>query len=92
MDAPTLRRGLFGYRRKDVRAILTDRDVMIVRASKEAREAEAKVAEQAAELERTSREIVELNTRNHDPSPGSASPRSGSAPSSAPARPPRPRG
>jgi chromosome segregation ATPase len=66
MDAPTLRRGLFGYRRKDVRAILTDRDVMIVRASKEAREAEAKVAEQAAELERTSREIVELNTRNHD--------------------------
>jgi hypothetical protein len=66
MDTPSLRRGLFGYRRKDVRALLTDRDVMIVRASKEAREAEGQVADLAAELERSSREIVELNTRNRD--------------------------
>jgi hypothetical protein len=66
MDAPSLRRGLFGYSRKSVRAVLTDRDVEVVRASREAREAEAKMAELSAELEQAARDGAEQKSRIRD--------------------------
>jgi chromosome segregation ATPase len=55
-----------GYSRKSVREVLTDRDVMVVRASREAREAEARVAELSAELERAGRDAAEQKSRIRD--------------------------
>lgn len=51
MEAPQLKRGLFGYTPKSVRLILADRDKMFVRASEQARAAEALVLELRAEAE-----------------------------------------
>jgi chromosome segregation ATPase len=57
MDAPSLRRGVFGYSRKSVQELIADKDVTIIRLSREARDADARMAELAAELERTRHEI-----------------------------------
>lgn len=51
MQAPQLKRGLFGYTPKSVRLILADRDKMFVRASEQARAAEALVLELRSEAE-----------------------------------------
>lgn len=65
MDAPTLRRGFFGYSRKSVRGLLSEREVALTRASVEARDSEARATELAAELDRASREASGLEeTRN----------------------------
>jgi len=61
-----LRRGLFGYSRKSVTAVVNDREVSITKASTEAKEAEDKVAKLTAEIDENRREIVDLQARNRD--------------------------
>jgi chromosome segregation ATPase len=61
-----LRRGLFGYSRKSVNAVVNDRDVSIIKASREANEAKDEVGLVAAELDRSRIEIAELQARNRD--------------------------
>ena len=65
MDA-RLRRGLFGYSRKSVTAVVNDREVSITKASSEAKEAEDQVAKLTAEIDENRREIVDLQARNRD--------------------------
>jgi chromosome segregation ATPase len=59
MDAPQLRSGLFGYSRKSVDAMMTERDMQMIRSVQEVREAEARVAHLTEELEATRREVSE---------------------------------
>ena len=61
-----LRRGLFGYSRKSVTAVVNDREVSITKASRAANEAEDQVAKLTAEIEENRREIVDLQARNRD--------------------------
>jgi predicted nucleic acid-binding Zn-ribbon protein len=68
MAAPTpiLRRGLFGYSKKSVRAVLAERDVLVVRGLRELKEAEARSVELAERLDGAQREIADLRGRNRD--------------------------
>jgi chromosome segregation ATPase len=50
-DAPELKRGLLGYRRNDVQAVLADRERMFVGVSEEAREAEERLATAGRKLD-----------------------------------------
>jgi chromosome segregation ATPase len=50
-DAPELKRGLLGYRRNDVQAVLADRERMFVGVSEEAREAEERLATAGRQLD-----------------------------------------
>lgn len=59
-----LRRGLFGYSRKSVSAVVNDRDISIVKASQSASEAEERTRELAAELDRSRAEVADLQARN----------------------------
>ena len=63
MDTPQLRSGLFGYSRKSVEAMMTERDMQMVRSVQEVREAEERVANLAGELEVTRRDASELGAR-----------------------------
>ena len=65
MDA-RLRRGLFGYSRKSVTAVVNDREVSITKASSDAKEAEDQVAKLTAEIDENRRRIVDLQARNRD--------------------------
>ncbi len=51
MQAPQLKRGLFGYTGPSVRLLLADRDKMFLRAAEQARTAEATVLELQAEVD-----------------------------------------
>jgi chromosome segregation ATPase len=66
MDAPRLKRSLFGYSRKGVRVLLTEREAMAIKATRDAREAETRVEELRAELEASRRESAELQARTRD--------------------------
>jgi chromosome segregation ATPase len=59
MDTPQLRSGLFGYSRKSVEAMMTERDMQMVQSVQEVREAEGRVAQLADELETARREASE---------------------------------
>ena len=59
MQAPQLKRGPFGYTSKSVRLILADRDGMLVRASEQARAAEALVLELRSEAETSKTQLAE---------------------------------
>jgi chromosome segregation ATPase len=59
MDSPQLRSGLFGYSRKSVEAIMTERDMQMVQSVNDVREAEARVARLTGELETARRETSE---------------------------------
>lgn len=66
MTAPTLRRGIFGYSRKSVREVVSDRDVELIRASKDARASEEKIAELSEAIERVRHEVADSEARNRD--------------------------
>jgi predicted nucleic acid-binding Zn-ribbon protein len=66
MEPPKLKGSLFGYSRKRVRALLTEREMMVIKASHDARDVEAKVDGLAAELDQARVEAGELRTRIHD--------------------------
>jgi len=59
MQAPQLKRGPFGYTSKSVRLILADRDRTAVRASEQARAAEALVLELRSEAETSKTQLAE---------------------------------
>jgi chromosome segregation ATPase len=61
-----LRRGLFGYSRKSVTAVVNDREVSITKASREAKEAADQVGMVSAELDKLEIEIADLQARNRD--------------------------
>lgn len=61
-----LKRGLFGYSRKSVDAVVNDRDISIVNASKEAQEAKDVLATTSAELGDRRIEIADLQARSRD--------------------------
>lgn len=61
-----LKRGLFGYSRKSVQAVVNDRDVSIVKASREAQEARDELATTSAELGDRRIEVADLRARNRD--------------------------
>jgi chromosome segregation ATPase len=66
MDAPTLKRGLFGYSRASVREALEEREVAMARASAQKREAQARATELSDELDRASRDASELEKARND--------------------------
>ncbi len=61
-----LRRGLLGYSRKSVTAVVNEREVSIIKASREAKEASDEVASLNAELDQYRIEIADLQARNRD--------------------------
>jgi chromosome segregation ATPase len=61
-----LKRGLFGFSRKSVDAVVNDRDISIVKASREAEEAKAQLATVSAELGDRRIEIADLQARSRD--------------------------
>jgi hypothetical protein len=61
-----LRRGLFGYSRKSVTAVVNDREMSTIKASREAKEARDEVETVAAELDKSRIEIADLQARNRD--------------------------
>ena len=61
-----LKRGLFGYSRKSVTAVMNDREVSITKASREAKEAKDELAAVRAELDQSRIEIADLQARNRD--------------------------
>jgi chromosome segregation ATPase len=61
-----LKRGLFGYSRKSVRAVVDDREESMVKTSRRAREGEAKIEGIATELAESRIEIADLQARNRD--------------------------
>jgi len=61
-----LKRGFFGYSRKSVRAVVNDREESMLKASRRARESEAKIEGLATELAESRIEIADLQGRNHD--------------------------
>lgn len=66
MEAPKLKRSLFGYSRKSVRALLAEREAMVIKGSQDRRAVEEKVGGLAAELDQARVEAGELRTRTHD--------------------------
>jgi chromosome segregation ATPase len=63
MQVPQLKRGLFGYTPESVRLLLADRDKMFLRASENARAAEALVLELRAEVESVKAELFERSEK-----------------------------
>jgi chromosome segregation ATPase len=63
MQAPQLKRGLFGYTPESVRLLLADRDTMFLRASENARAAEALVLELRAEIESLKTDLAERSEK-----------------------------
>ncbi len=63
MDTPELRSGLFGYSRKSVDAMMTERDMQMVQSVQEVRDAEARVAQLTDELETARREAAERRSQ-----------------------------
>jgi chromosome segregation ATPase len=61
-----LRRGVFGYSRKSVQEVLNGRDLTIVESSREAREAEEKLTDASAQLEKGRMDLHSLQTRNRE--------------------------
>lgn len=61
-----LRRGLFGYARKSVQEVLNDRDLTIVKTSREAREAEERIDGLTGELDRSRMDVSDLQNRNRE--------------------------
>jgi len=61
-----LRRGLFGYSRKSVTAVVNDREMSIITASRGSKEAKDEVEGLAAELDKRRIEAAELQARNRD--------------------------
>ena len=61
-----MKRGLFGYSRKSVTAVVNDREMSTVKATSEANEAREQVAELGAELDQRRVEIADLQARNRD--------------------------
>ena len=61
-----LRRGLFGYSRKSVTAVVNDREMSTIKASREAKEARDEVEMVAADLDKSRIEIANLQARNRD--------------------------
>lgn len=61
-----LRRGLFGYSRKSVTAVVNDREMSTIKSSREAKEAKEEVAELSTQLDQRRIEIAELQARNRD--------------------------
>jgi chromosome segregation ATPase len=61
-----LRRGLFGYSRKSVTAVVNDREMSTIKASREAKEARDEVETVAAELDKSRIEIADLQAGNRD--------------------------
>lgn len=61
-----LRRGLFGYSRKSVTAVVNDREMSTIKASREAKEARDEVEMVAADLDKSRLEIANLEARNRD--------------------------
>ena len=61
-----LRRGLFGYSRKSVTAVVNDREMSTIKAAMEAKEARDEVEMTAAELDKSRIEIADLQARNRD--------------------------
>lgn len=63
MDAPRFRFGLFGYSRKSVEAIMTERDIQLVRSGQDVRDAESRAEHVTEELEGARREASEHRGR-----------------------------
>ncbi len=61
-----LKRGLFGYSRKSVTAVVNDREMSVIKSSREAKEAKEEVDELSAELDQGRIEIADLQARNRD--------------------------
>lgn len=61
-----LRRGLFGYSKKSVTAVVNDREMSTIKASREAKEARDEVEMVAADLDKSRIEITDLQARNRD--------------------------
>jgi chromosome segregation ATPase len=61
-----LKRGLFGYSRKSVTTVVNDREISIIKASREAKEAQDELGMVTAELDKTRIEIANLQARNRD--------------------------
>ena len=61
-----LKRGLFGYSRKSVTAVVNDRETLIIKSSRQAKEAKEEVGELSAELDQNRIEIADLQARNRD--------------------------
>jgi len=61
-----LRRGLFGYSRKSVTAVVNDREMSIITASRGSKEAKDEVEGLAAELDKRRIEAADLQARNRD--------------------------
>jgi len=61
-----LKRGLFGYSRKSVQAVVNDRDISIVEAAREAQEAKDELATTSAELGDRRIVVADLQARNRD--------------------------
>jgi len=61
-----LKRGLFGYSRKSVTAVVNDREMSTIKSTREAKEAGEKVAELGAELYQRRVEIADLQARNRE--------------------------
>jgi septation ring formation regulator EzrA len=66
METPRLRRSLFGYSRKSVRVVLTEREATAIKASADAREAQNQVHELSSRLEESRRDTAELQARTRD--------------------------
>ncbi|MFB3738468.1 MAG: hypothetical protein ACE14W_05840 [Candidatus Velamenicoccus archaeovorus] len=63
MQPPQLKRGLFGYSRNSVMALIGDRDTMFVKASDQARQAEARAAELERDLKQTLGRLNDLSAQ-----------------------------
>jgi chromosome segregation ATPase len=61
-----LRRGLFGYSRKSVTAVVNDREMSTTKATREAKEAKDEGETVAAELDQRRIEVADLQARNRD--------------------------
>jgi len=86
-----LRRGLFGYSRKSVTAVVNDREMSIITASRGSKEAKDEVEGLAAELDKRRIEAADLQARNRDLESKLDDERSASGRSRAPAPRRRPR-
>jgi uncharacterized phage infection (PIP) family protein YhgE len=61
-----LRRGLFGYSKNSVTEVVNEREVSIIKASREAKEAREEADTLAADLDKSRIEIADLQGRNRD--------------------------
>ena len=61
-----LKRGLFGYSRKSVTAVVNDREMSVIKSTTEAKEATEQVAGLGVELDQRRVEIADLQARNRD--------------------------